>query len=582
MISINKQTHIYKKLFKTMQPYLWALSVGILGLICVKALEACTFKFLLPKLINESLVTNIVQPSEKILLLKVLLGSILWGLARFVNKYFVGYSTKAVAKDLRFKILNHMLLLPISFFKNNSIGNLIAKVNYDVEQITRALTDSVSDLLSSVIAIIFCLGVMFSFSWKLTLTALTIAPLIATFLKIINMKIRKYSERVQQSIGDVSHLAHEIVEARQVIRIYQAIEQETERTNNLLYYNFKQELKFILVSAVSEATMRVILGFTLVILLYLVMFKVIHINPGAFVGLCGAMLALVRPIKQLSEVNSVINKGLAAACGIFHLLGIPTEHQNNNLINKKIKFDNIIIKLENVNFSYEKHLVLENINLTFAVGKTTAIIGRSGSGKSTLISLLPKFYVASAGAIYLNGVNINNIELLTLRQQFAVVTQQIVLLNDTIANNIAYGIMNKSSREAVIKAATLANAMEFIEKLPLGLDTKVGDNGNTLSGGQRQRIAIARAILKNAPILILDEATSALDPHSEALIQSALANMGNKITKIIIAHRMSTIEKADQIIVLEAGRIVAVGTHQELLNNIYYNNVHKAIINETV
>ena len=592
MALLSNQNNIYKQLFKSIKPYLWALILGVLGLVCTKALEAATFKFLLPKLINDSLITNIIPASKKILLLQVLFGSILWGVARFVNKYFVGYLTKKVTKDLRFKSLVHMLLLPISFFNKNSIGNLIAKINYDIEQIARALADSVLDLLSSLIAIIFFVGVMFSFSWQLTLIALTVAPAITIFLRVINLKIRRYSNRVQQSIGDVSHLAHEIIDASQIIRIYQAIDSETKRTNNLLNYTLKQELKFILVSSISEATMRIILGCILVILLYLVIYKVVYINPGSFVGLCTAMLALIRPVKQLSEVNLVINKGLAAASSVFALLKLPTEYQkdlNNNDSNtlKHIPYieqssNKVIIKLNNVNFSYLEQRVLENINLTFEPGKTTAIIGRSGAGKSTLISLLPRFYHVSSGAIYLNGVNINELNLNLLRQQFAIVNQRVVLLNDTVANNIAYGAMNSVSKNAVIEAAKLANAMEFIEKLPQGLDTRVGDNGNLLSGGQRQRIAIARAILKNAPILILDEATSALDPHSEKLIQQALERLNSNITKIVIAHRMSTIEHADQVVVLDAGKLVAVGTHKELSDNAYYTNIHKTVINEPI
>lgn len=576
------KNNIYKKLANTIKPYIWALILTIIGLIGTKLIEAGMYKYLLPKLVN---LTKEVSLSNNILL-AVIGASFLWGIFRFISKYFIGYMTKSVSKDLRSKILIHILLVPISFFSKNAIGNLISKVNYDVEQIARAISDSVLELLSSIIAIMFFVGVMFSFSWQLTLIALTMAPLIAMFLKFINIKIIKYSDRVQQSIGNISHLAHEIIEASQVIRIFEAVATETNRIRQLMHYNFKQELKIVIVSALSEATMRIIIGNVLVILIYIVTSKHLNVSAGNFIGLCGAMIALIRPVKQLSEVNSVIAKGLAAAYSVFELLELPTEPNNPAKITNltSSKFNNAkTISLYNVNFKYIDQPVLENINLTFEPGKITALVGRSGSGKSTLVALLPRFYQINYGSICLNDININDLDLIKLRKQFAIINQNIVLLNDTVANNIAYGSMNTSSREQIIRAAISANAMEFIEQLPNGLDTYIGNNGNLLSGGQRQRIAIARALLKNAPILILDEATSALDPHSDRLIQAALTKLKhNNITIISIAHRMSTIENADQIVILDAGKIVAIGSHQELSKNLYYTSLYKVAVNETL
>ena len=579
------QNIIYKKLFSTIKPYLLVLILAIVGLICTKLIEGGVYKFIAPR-IFESFTANELLFSQKILPLIILLIALLWGITRFVNKYLVGRLTKSVAKDLRSKILTHMLLVPINFFSKNAIGNLISKVNYDVEQISRALADSILDLLSSIVSIVIFTGVMLSISWRLTVIALVIAPIISKFLQFINIKIRKYSDRVQQSIGDISHLTHEVIEASQVIRVFEAIPTETNRINQLMNYNLKQELKIIEVSVLSESTMGIIIGSIGAVLSYLVIYKIIIITPGSFVGLSAAMVALTRQVKKISEVNSVIAKGLAAANSVFKLLELPVELNNPS---KNIKAqNNVTISLHNVNFGYtnqstnEPQLVLENINLTFEPGKITALVGRSGAGKSSLVALLPRFYFVNSGCINLNGVNINDLDLQELRRQFAVVNQNIILLNDTVANNIAYGCMNGASKKAIINAANAANAMEFIEELPNGLDTYIGNNGSLLSGGQRQRIAIARAILKDAPILIFDEATSALDPHSEQQIQAALAKLKPNVTTIVIAHRLSTIESAEQIAVLEAGRLVAVGTHQELGQDLYYMNLHKAVVNETI
>jgi len=582
------KNNIYKKLASNLKPYFWIFVLAITSLICSKLIEACGLKFLLPKLFDEGFVAQSFEAVRGITPL-VLLALVLRSISGFFTKFLVGYLTKNVSKDLRAKILTHMLFLPVSFFKQNAIGNLISKVNYDVEQISRALSDSVLELLNSIVTIIFFIGVMFSISWQLTLMALLVGPLIGWFLRNINIKIRKYSIRLQQSVGDISHLVHEVIEACKVIRIFEAIPHETKRINQLIGYNFKQELKIVLVSALSESTMLVMSSSVLVTLIYIATSKSWAISPGSFVGLFVAMYSLIRPLKQLSEVNYVLAKGLAAADSIFELLAAPIE-QNNPLKNISLEHSSEklnIISLNNVNFSYinnmlplEPQIVLENINLTFPAGKTTAIVGRSGTGKSTLVSLLPRFYQVTSGSISLNGVNINDLDLQQLRRYFAMVSQRIVLLSDTIANNIAYGCMQGASKEQIINAATAANAMEFIGQLPNGLDTHIGNNGNLLSGGERQRIAIARAILKDAPILILDEATSALDSQSEQQIQSALGNLMIGKTTIVIAHRMSTIENADQIAVLENGKLVAVGNHKELSQNLYYNNLHKVTVNE--
>ncbi len=577
-----------KNLCETLKPYLLIIILSIVSLIITKLIEAVSLKLLVPKLLK--LFDKSIVIDRNLYLSMLLLAAFLRSIFGFCTKFLIGYLTKSFSKDLRSKILIHMLLLPIDFFKKYSIGNLISKINYDVEQITRALSDSILNLLSSIVTIIFFIGVMFSFNWQLTLLALIISPLIYWFLRKINFRIRKYSNRLQESVGNVSHLAHEVIEACQVIRIFEAIPQETQRIKQLVNYNFKQELKIVLVSVLSESIMLMTLCSMFVLLICVAISKNFAISQEDFVGLFGAMYALIRPLKLLSEINYVLARGFAAVDSIFDLLSKPIENNNiisqNNLsvetANKHSKqLINCNIQLKKVGFYYVdkknhiSHNILSDINLNFKPQQTTAIIGKSGAGKTTLIGLLPKFYPVTSGEIYLNNININEFDLHDLRSNFTMVNQRIVLLNDTVANNIAYGYMQYASREQIIHAARNANAMEFIEQLPQGLDTNIGSNGNLLSGGQRQRIAIARAILKDAPILILDEATSALDPNSEEKIQTALAKLIQNKTTIIIAHRLSTIKQADQIAIIEDGKLVALGNYQELQHDKYFQDLYK-------
>jgi subfamily B ATP-binding cassette protein MsbA len=581
-----------KKVFGILRPYLAVFILAILSLISAKAIEAYSIKELLPQLFDEGLVARNFS-TAKFLPITILIALVLRTIFGFTTKFMVGYLTKSVAKDLRAKILEHMLYLPVGFFKQHPTGNLISKVNYDVEQINRALSDAILELLSSVITIMFLVGVMVDISWRLSVITLFIVPLLAWFLRVINIKIRKYSTRLQQSFGDVSHLAHELIDACKVIKIFEAIHNETKRIGQIIGYNFRQELKVVLVSSLSDSIMLIIPGCVIVVLIYIAIGNnSLAISPGNFMSFFTAMYSLMRPLKQLSEVNYVLARGLAAAESIFTLLESPIEHNKySNFKDQSIDLSKpVTISFEQVNFNYanqqqlnineqEQKNILTDINLTFVAGKKTAIVGKSGSGKSTLIGLLPRFYQATSGMIYLNGVDINTMDLHQLRKYFAMVSQRVVLLNDTVANNIAYGCMRAATREQIIAAAEAANAMEFISSLPNGLDTQIGNSGNSLSGGERQRIAIARAVLKNAPVLILDEATSALDAQSEQKIQTALDKLMQNKTTIVIAHRLSTIENSDHIVVIENGKLVASGTHRQLSQDLYYTNLHNLAIN---
>jgi subfamily B ATP-binding cassette protein MsbA len=559
---------IYSRLFKSAKNYKVPFICAILGVIIASLAEAIIYKFVGPKLIDKA----IIEKSAEFLKLApfyILATFLMRGVGDFLGKYFMAFVGRNIVKDHRIAMLMHMLYLPISFFDKSTTGELVSKVNYDAEQVATALSDSVLELFKGIATVIFLLAVMFSFSWQITITVLIIAPILSSYFKAVSKRIRRYSSKVQQTMGMVTNIAHEIIGAHKVIRAFQGINYESCRIKQIVTNNCKQEIKIALVMACSEPVMQFIAAFSLAFLVYIATLRNLHISPGEFIGLFTAMFGLIRPIKQITQVNNVLQRGISAADSIHKLLDEPIE-----LDFGKHNFTRArgLINFKDVNFTYcsnkeNKIAALKNILFTIEPGETVALVGGSGGGKSTLISLLPRFYDIEQGQILIDNIDIKDISLNNLRQQISLVTQNVVLFNDTIANNIAYGFFSNTSREEIMLAATAAYVMEFAEKLPLGLDTVIGQDGILLSGGQRQRLAIARAILKNAPILILDEATSALDTGSERYIQEALHGLMRHCTTLVVAHRLSTIEKADKIIVLEQGQIVEFGTHIELLNN---------------
>ena len=579
--SANKSfLQTYIRLFKNLNNYKLAFAIAVVGVLIASAAEAFIYKFVGPQLFDKGVIEK-NHAFLQVAPLYILAIFLCRGLGDFLGKYFMAYVGRNVVKDQRIALLQHMLYLPIAFFDSATSGELISKVNYDAEQVATALSDSVLELLKGIATVTFMLAVMFSICWQVTIAVLIIVPVVSTYFKAISKRIRRYSAKVQSAMGAVTNLAHEIISAKKVIRAFQGNAYEGQRVQQIIGHNCKQEIKVAMLMACSEPIMQFIGAFALALLIYIATMKNLQITPGEFIGLFTAMFGLIRPIKQITQVNNVLQRGIAAADSIHQLLDQPRELDRGSYCFTRA---NGSIRFSNVGFTYlqqtkhgKRKAALKEVSFQVNPGETVALVGGSGGGKSTLISLLPRFYEIAEGNIYIDDIALKDISLTNLRQQIAIVTQQVRLFNDTIANNIAYGRRESTTTADIIKAATAAHVMEFVDKLPDGLDTVIGQDGVLLSGGQRQRLAIARAILKNAPILILDEATSALDLESERYIQDALLQMMGHCTTLVVAHRLSTIQKADKILVLEQGKIVEFGSHRELMqNNSRYAKLQKS------
>lgn len=488
------------------------------------------------------------------------------GLASYSASYGMSWVARGVIKRIRGDMFERLLRLPVAFFDNAAAGNLISKLIYDVEQVSMATTEAISVLIRDTLTIIALLFWMFYLNWQLAIILLIGAPVIAKVINTISRHARRYSSRIQNSVGDVAHVAEEAIEGQRVVKTFGGQGYEMGRFDEANERNRRLTMRLEANVAASVPLVQFIAAVASAGIIYVATSgPMLHtISSGAFVSFLAAMMMMYGPTKRLTRITVVLQRGIAAASSIFSFLDTPPESDSGTHRVERCRGD---VEYRGVTFAYTEGLgaVLHDINLKVAAGTTVALVGRSGSGKSTMVSLLPRFYDVHQGQILLDGIDLHAIALDNLRDQIALVSQHIVLFNDTIANNIAYGRLKGASREAVERAAEAAHAMEFIRELPDGLDTMVGENGVLLSGGQRQRLAIARALLKDAPILILDEATSALDTQSERHIQQALEALMRNRTTLVIAHRLSTIENADCIVVMDKGCIVEVGRHRELL-----------------
>lgn len=499
------------------------------------------------------------------------------GVGTFIGHYFLSVIGTNLVHTLRVELFNQLLRLPSRFFDRNSMGHLVAKVTFHVSQVTGAATDAVKVIIREGFTIIGYLAFLFYLNWRLTLIFLAVAPLIALLVNYAGKRFRRISERIQDSMGDVTHVASEAVQGYRVVRTFDGTEYERERFTGVSHNNRRQSMKMVITTSIATPVVQLVVACSLAVLVWLVLDPALMANmsPGDVVAFISTGGLLAKPIRQLSDVHSTVQKGLAAAEDIFDLFDeepeIDTGSRKLGQVKGKIEF-------RHVSFQYddeEDDQVLKDINFTAEPGETIALVGRSGSGKSTLASLIPRFYSPHSGKILLDDVPIDEIKLENLRSHISIVTQDVTLFNTTVGNNIAYGGLHNASIDLIKDAATKAYAWGFIEALDDGLDTIVGDDGVLLSGGQRQRLAIARAFLKDAPILILDEATSALDSESERYIQRALDAVVAGRTTFVIAHRLSTIEKADRILVIDNGAIVEQGTHAELLRkNGFYAGLH--------
>lgn len=510
--------------------------------------------------------SNMVNAALVIPLFLILI-SIVRGLGYLIGSYGLAYVSNFLVHALRTDILNKYLHLPSDFFNRSMSGHLVSVVTFNVQQVTEAGTKAIKTLLQQGSLVIGLLGYLFYINWKLTLFFIAVMPFIAFLVSIVSKRFRVISKRIQSAMGDVTQVTQEVVNGHQEVRMFGAEAVEQSRMALASHNNRRQNMKMAFTEGMSNPLVMIIVSIAFAAITAFMLSPSIlsSMTAGSFITFLVASGMLVKPIRQLTEINSAIQRGIAAAQSIFEVLDADSEIDSGTieLASAKGSFE-----FCDLNFYYKtsKKQVLSDIDLTVTAGETIALVGSSGSGKSTLVNLIPRFYRLEQGVIVLDGRDIKDYTLASLRQQIAIVSQKVTLFNGSIYSNIAYGELADKSIEQVKAAAKMANADKFIENLPDGYDTLVGDDGVMLSGGQRQRIAIARAILKDAPILILDEATSALDTDSERYIQAALDGLIKDRTTFVIAHRLSTVEKADRILVMESGRIVEQGSHAELLS----------------
>lgn len=493
--------------------------------------------------------------------------SIVRGLGYLIGSYGLAYVSNFLVHALRTDILSKYLHLPSDFFNRSMSGHLVSVVTFNVQQVTEAGTRAIKTLLQQGSLVLGLMGYLFYINWKLTLFFIAVMPLIAFLVSAVSKRFRLISKRIQSAMGDVTHVTQEVVNGHQEVRMFGGAEVEQARMQLASHNNRRQNMKMAFTEGLSNPLVMLIvsLAFAAITAFMLSPSILSSMTAGSFITFLVASGMLVKPIRQLTEINSAIQRGIAAAQSIFEVLDADSEIDTGSI---EIESARGQFEFCDLSFNYQgsDKQVLSGINFTVDAGETIALVGSSGSGKSSLVNLIPRFYNLKQGSILLDGKNISDYSLSSLRQQIAVVSQKVTLFNGSIYGNIAYGDLANKSEQQVKAAATMANADKFINNLPDGYDTLIGDDGVMLSGGQRQRIAIARAILKDAPILILDEATSALDTDSERYIQAALDGLIKDRTTFVIAHRLSTVEKADRILVMESGRIIEQGSHAELLS----------------
>ena len=565
----------FKRLWPTIKPFKAGLVVSGIALV-LNALADSGLIYLLKPLLDDGF-GKANHSFLKIMAFVVVGMIILRGVTNFISNYCLAWVSGKVVMTMRRRLFKHLMFMPVSFFDRNSTGKLLSRITYDSEMIASSSSGSLITIVREGAYIISLLAVMFYTSWELTLVLFVIGPIIAVLITIVSKIFRKLSKNLQDSMGELTATTEQMLKGHKVVLSFGGQLVEEERFNKVSNNMRRKGMKMVTADSISDPVVQIIASLALAVVLFLATTPLIaedNLSAGSFTVVFSSMLAMMRPLKSLTNVNSQFQRGMAACQTLFAILDLEPEKDNGTYQAEPAKGE---LEFKNVSFAYQgkDELALNNISFSVPAGKTAALVGRSGSGKSTIANLVTRFYDIEQGEILLDGVNIQDYRLSNLRENCAVVSQQVHLFNDTIANNIAYAAQDKYSREEIIAAAKAAYALEFIEKLPQGFDTVIGENGASLSGGQRQRLAIARALLRNSPVLILDEATSALDTESERAIQSALDELKKDRTVIVIAHRLSTIENADEILVIDHGEIRERGSHKTLLEqNGAYKQLH--------
>ena len=571
--SSTSSLRLYLRLLGYLRPMLGWFAISLLGFVIFASAQPMLASVL------KYFVDGITAPSSSTLQNLPLIGRldltyavplmmvliVFWqGIGSFLGNYYLARVSLGLINDLRRALFGSLFHLPNTYFDQNNSGHLISRIAYNVTMVTGAATDAIKIMIREGLTVVFLFGYLIWMNWKLTLVMVAILPVIGIMASGASRKFRKQSKKIQAAMGDLTHIASETIQGYRVVRSFGGERYESERFRIASEENTRKQLRMARTGATFTPALQLVTFSTMAVLLLLVLVMRGDSTAGDLVAYITAAGLLPKPIRQLSEVSATIQRGLAGAESIFEQLDETPEPDRGTVEQERITGR---IEVRQLSFRYpgSDKLVLDDINFTIEPGQMVALVGRSGSGKSTLANLLPRFYQHDQGQILVDGLAVEDYALRNLRRHIALVTQQTSLFNDTVANNIAYGDLAGAPRDAIERAAEAAHAKEFIDLLPEGFDTLVGENGVLLSGGQRQRLAIARAILKDAPILILDEATSALDTESERHIQNALDRVMANRTTLVIAHRLSTIEKADVIMVMEHGRIIERGSHAELL-----------------
>lgn len=558
---MNQDFKVYLRLISYLKPYWGVALLVLIGFGMNSATEVSVAKLI--KFIIDAIQNSSRADLDWFPLLIILL-VFFRGLGLFMGGYYTAVISRSLVFSIRQEVYAKLLRLPAQYYLDNSSGHITAKIMYNVEQLTAASSESLKTIVRDGMITLGLLGYLFYTNWRLTICIMVFLPIIGVLVRRASKRMRKLSLQVQDTMGDVNHVVQESISGSAVVKSFAGEESEQERFYKSSEENLKRGLKMVIVQNLNSPVVQVVMACAMALIVWLALRPQIlgNTSAGEFVAYITAAGLLSKPVKNLTDVNEKLQRGLAAAHSVFELLDLPEEENSGQLQPKlqgAIRFDHVVL-----NYA-DGTQAIKDFSLNIRPGETVALVGRSGAGKTSLVNMLVRFQEVSSGQIYLDDLPIRDIELSSLRTQIAMVNQQVVLFNRTVRENIAYGQLHDASDEQVVAAAKAAYAHDFIMNLPNGYDTVLGAQGLNLSGGQRQRIAIARAILKNAPILVLDEATSALDNESEHFIQQAFDEAMQDRTTIVIAHRLSTIENADRIVVLDRGQIVEQGTHQELL-----------------
>lgn len=565
MLDTNLSTRqTFGRLWPMISPFRLGLLVAGVALIVNAAIDP--FMLTLLKTLLDDVIGQ-KNPGILVWMPLVIIGLILIrGVSGYLSSYCISWVSGKVVMALRCRLFSHMMGMPVAFFDQQSTGTLLSRISYDCEQVASSSSGSLVTVVREGASILGLFVMMFYYSWQLSLILLVLAPIVSLAIRIVSRRFRRISKNMQNTMGQVTSHAEQMLKGHKEVLMFGGQQVESDRFGQVSNKMRRQGMKMVSATSLSDPIIQLLASSALAFVLYAASFPSVMatLTAGSISAVFSAMLMLMRPLKSLTNVNAQFQRGMAACQTLFAILDMEQEKDEGTRVVKRATGN---IEFRDVTFTYPvaETPALQQINLTIPAGKTVALVGRSGSGKSTLASLLTRFYDIDSGEILLDGHDLRDYTLASLREQVALVSQHVHLFNDTVANNIAYARTDVFSREEIEKAAEMAHAMEFVNKMDNGLDTVIGENGVLLSGGQRQRIAIARALLRDSPILILDEATSALDTESERAIQSALETLQQNRTTLIIAHRLSTIEKADEILLVDEGEIVERGSHQQLL-----------------